>query len=436
VLNNINRLNNWSIAPNKYTDQDWYGIEINEANNSPDVTRIAGTNKISYHASLPVQANMKACLLNDNGTVNYYLNPADWTKKVNGAASDLTGTDGQVMIEVPDFYRKVDNPSAGIYQHKISPYPITGFTLIPKFYVGAYEAALNRTTSKLASIKNLTTTYRGGNNTSAWDAANNTLLGKPVTSISLTNFRTYARNRNADTKWNVLPWRRSMILYDLFIIEYATLNTQKAVNLNLTVDGYKQGGLGNGVTTVISADWNTFCAYNPIIPCGISDNLNSGSGEVSYSVPGFPGSSGAVKVPRYRGIENIFGHIWECNDGASVFHEAAGGVSKFYTCLIPANFADGTATNYSYRANIPVSGYIIASTHDDDGIMIPKTIGGASNTYFCDYNYSPGLINAWRAVLRGGPAHYGAAAGFVYLDSRYGASGSLTYLGARLCYIP
>lgn len=420
------------------TAQSWYGIQINEANASPDVTRIAGAGKMSLHATLPVHVDIKACLLLDNGTVNYYLDPADWTKKASGAASDLTGTDGQVMIEIPAYYRKADNASEGIYQKKISTSPIAGFELIPKFYVAAYEAALSRSTLKLASVKNLTTDYRGGNNTAAWDAADNTLLGKPATSISLINFRTYARARGSN-KWNVIPWRQSMLLYELFIIEYATLNSQKAVNVNLTVDGYRQGGLGNGVSTANGTEWSNFSGDNPFILTGSSDALANGTGEASVVKTNFGGAgvNRTFTVPRYRGVENIFGHIWEWNDGGSILHGTAGGVSKFYTCDVPANFADGTAVNYDYRGDIPATeGYVKKMLHDAKGIMIPKEVGGSSVTYFSDYNYTPGLINAWRAVLRGGSALVGASAGFSYLSSFSAASDSYASIGARLCYIP
>lgn len=417
--------------------QSWYGIEINEANSSPDVIRIAGTGQMGYHATLPVHALMRACLLNNNGTVNYYLDPVDWTKETGGAVSSLDGSEGQVMIEIPKFYHKIENPSAGVYQHKISIYPISGFTEIPKFYIGAYEAALNRTTLKMASVKNVTTTYRGGNNISAWDGANNTLLGKPATNVSLTNFRTYARNRGGN-KWNVLPWRQAMLLYDLFIIEYATLNSQKAVNANLTGNGYKQGGLGNGVTQADGTEWNNFAGYNPFISCGASDSLASGTGEVSVVNTNFGGAgvNRTFKVPRYRGIENIFGHIWEWNDGASVLHGAAGGVSKFYSCDIPANFADGTAINYDYRGDIPTTeGFLKKMYYDTKGIMIPKEVGGSDVTYFSDYYYTPGLVNGWRAVLRGGGALGWSSAGFSSLHSNYAASDASAFIGARLCYI-
>jgi hypothetical protein len=231
-----------------------------------------------------------------------------------------------------------------------------------------------------------------------------------------------------------------MLIYELFMIEHATLHSQKAVNATLTVDGYKQGGLGAGVTTVNSTEWNNFCSYNPFVNCGASNSLASGTGEVSYTVNDFGGAgvNRTFAVPRYRGIEHPFGHIWEWQDGASVFHEAAGGVSKFYTCDDPANFADGTTTNYDYRSNLPAgSTYVKTVTHDDNGVIIPLAggTGSGATSYFCDYFWMPGLVNAWRACLRGGDAPLGAAAGFVALYTHGAASAASASFGSRLCYI-
>ena len=64
--------------------------------------------------------NVKPCILNYNGTVAYYLNPNDYTKKEDGTASDITDDNfaGNVMIEIPKTYWKiVDNGdnTANIY---------------------------------------------------------------------------------------------------------------------------------------------------------------------------------------------------------------------------------------------------------------------------------------------------------------------------------
>jgi hypothetical protein len=436
ILNNVWQ-NAWSSPlgsseSSNWTQQSWYGYELDEANSSPDVTRIAGTGKLGYHATLPVQSLIRGCLLSDSGIVNYYLDPDDWSKKADGSASNLDGTDGQVMVEIPKFYHKIDNPSSGVYQHKISRYPISGFAEIPKFYVSSDKAQIQRSTLKLASVRSLSTDYRGGDNNAAWDVLDKTLLGKPASVISLINFRTYARNRGS--KWNVLPYRQLMLLYDLFTIEYATRNSQKAVNANLTAEGYKQGGMGVGVNEFW--DWGTYNDYYPIVPCGGSDSLANGSGEVSYAVPG---SGVSVKIPRYRGIENIFGHIWELHDGASVYHQTAGegGLHKFYTCDDPANFADGTAVNYDYRSNLPGGGWVKDVTHDAKGIIIPKTVGADSVTNYCDFYYTPASgVGYWVALLRGGSADNSGSAGFVYLHSNFSAADAACTIGARLCFIP
>jgi hypothetical protein len=260
----------------------WYGIQIDTTATSPDQTRIASSvADMALHASLPIHNLIKGCLLADNGTVNYYLDPTDWTKQVGGAASALDGSAGQVMMEWPAFYYKVDmnGGGAGKHQIKISLSALTGYTLNAKHYVSAFEAAIQRSTTKLASVINTATDYRGGNNTSAWDAAANSLLGMACSYINRTDGRTAARNRGAG--WNQYGYSDHAWMYWFYVIEFATLNSQKAVNAVLTAEGYKQGGLGAGTTTAVSATWNTFNTYNPFIPVGTSNSLANGSGEVA-----------------------------------------------------------------------------------------------------------------------------------------------------------
>ena len=300
--------------------EHWYGIEYDITATSPDVTRIASSvDDMKLHASLPIQNGMRACLLLDNGTVNYWLNENDWSKKIDGTASDLSGTDGQVMIYVPLHYRKFET-SGNTYRCKISQYPISGFHAVPAFYIGAYEASLYRPTLKLSSVVNATTDYRGGDNNAAWDAAANTLLGKPATLLTRTNFRTYARNRAAGTKWNINTYEQHKAITWLFVVEYATRNSQKAIDATFTTEGYRKGGLGDGVTTAIDAEWNTFNTRYPFISCGASNTLATKSGEVSVAVTDFGGAGvpRSFTVNRYRGIEMPFGHVFKNLDGVNV----------------------------------------------------------------------------------------------------------------------
>lgn len=63
----------------------------------------------------------RPCMLNSNGTVVYYLNPDDYTKKSGGEASDVTNTsfDGNAMVEWPKIYTKRWE-SDGVYHFRCS----------------------------------------------------------------------------------------------------------------------------------------------------------------------------------------------------------------------------------------------------------------------------------------------------------------------------
>ena len=423
----------------KLTNEQWYGIEIDESNSSPDVTRIASN--MSLHATLPVHSRLKGCVLNDDGTVNYYLDPADWSKKADGTASVLDGVDGQVMVEWPDFYYKVESnyPSAGKHQIKISLHNLSGFTKVEKHYVSAYETAIKRSTSTLASVQNMSTGYRGGNNTAGWDAGDNSLLGMPVTNFNRTNGRTYARNRGAG--WNLYGYNDHTWLFWFFAIEYATLNSQKAVNAALTAEGYKQGGLGNGVSTAISVEWNTFNSYNPFILCGASDSLASGTGEVSVVKTNFGGAGvdRTFTVPRYRGHENPFGHIWKQCDGVNVEVQAvaAGDKTNTYVADNPDDWNDVNYTNYvNYGEQARANGYQKKALLGATANFVPADTTGSSATYYCDYYYTsiPGSGVNLRMLLVGGEASAGAGAGFVYSCAAYAPSYAHAYFGSRLCF--
>ena len=49
------------------------------------------------------------------------------------------------------------------------------------------------------------------------------------------------------------------------LIEYANFDNQAALNTNLTSDGFKQGGLGAGVTNLAWDRWTAFNGNNPIV---------------------------------------------------------------------------------------------------------------------------------------------------------------------------
>lgn len=416
----------------------WYGVKWNVNATAPEVIRIAELDSMNIHRYdvLPVHNLMKGCLLLDNGVVNYYLNPADWSLKATGGASNRTGTDGQVMIEIPSHYELFEQIGDTCYA-KISLVYKAGFRYVPKLYVSAYKATLNRTTLKLSSVKNTTTTYRGGNNQSAWDALDKTMLGKPVTNVNRTNFRIYAQKRGVN--WSIYSYRAWKTVFWLYTIEYATRNSQAAVDYTYTVEGYHKGGLGAGVTNLASAEWNTYNGYYPIIPCGTSDSLANSTGQKFYQIPGYTGTN-SVFIARYRGIENPFGDIWEWLDGVSIYHSVSPLASYAYVSENPNYYADG-ATNLSRARALQrlstSSGYVKYICFGSSGDPIPATIGAGTTKYWCDYFYTsqPVATSAWYAPIVGGTAYYGAGAGFGCVYSDLGASNAGTDFGSRLVFL-
>lgn len=407
-----------------------YGISYDTTVAAPEVTR---TGNMALHASLPINSLMKRCILNDAGQVVYYLHDDDSTLKADGTAADLTGATGQVMVEIPSYYRKFS--SVGNFNFAdFSLYPFDGAHYVPQKYISAYKAALDRTNLKLSSVVNNTAQFRGGNNNAALDANSNTQLGKPATLLSRTNFNTYAQNRGSN--WRDMRYHVRKDVYWLITLEYATRNHQAAVNNVLTPEGFQQGCLGTGPTNLVSADWNTFSGYYPVYNCGITNELGNKTGEVVFALQDFPtaGITFNTQANSYRGIENFFGDIWEWTNGANI---------KVNNNLAEVFVADGHTVSdadyvsYHKVGEMPyVNGYIKAVIFGAEGDILPlNTTGGSSTTYFSDYYYqSNPAVETLRGVLFGGSALSGAAAGSACAISAYVPSNANTAFGSRLCF--
>jgi hypothetical protein len=459
-----------------------YGVQFDMTGGSPTGNRIGN---LALHVSRPLQNRMIGCLQQDDGSVTEYFTDA-WNNHI------LDGSKGQVMVELPEHYRKTWLDSNNKLNAMISEFPVPGYQFIPKMYISAYQASMQRSTGKLFSCVNATADFRGGNNSTTNDGNGASLLGTCATNLSETAFRTAARLRGS-TNWNQLVYDAYLSMYWLFVVEYATLNSQASVNSALDANGYKQGGLGNGVTTIDPTKWSNFNGSSPIVKNGYTNSLGNGTGEIAYTMPfeydsngvaNYKGSYSAttayttgnfvssgtnlyiciapttgdgtivvtnttyftpvtstvIYVNRYRGIEMPFGHIWIWADGCkcNIETDANGGQSQFYVCENPANYQDTDFTNYVQRGLLARSaGYIKNIINGVYGDILPIAIGGGSTTYFCDSFYTDGVNDTGqRGVLFGGYAYYGAAAGLASANSFNAPSTVSAYIGSRLCFIP
>ena len=436
----------WTKKVISYNNPDQvYGVRHYYGNSSPDLTRIGAA---SLHQDLPVQSLMRRCVVNDSGVVLYYLGENDSTKKEDGSAADLSGAVGQVMVEVPEHYRKTSlNAAQGYMDTEISLYPFDGAVRVPRYLISAYEASLDRENNVLSSVVNNTARFRGGNNTADWDGTYRSLLGMPATNISLTNFRTYAQNRGA--KWGCNDWNMHMDIFWLFAIEYATLNSQKTFNPNLDAAGMHQGGLGAGVSNINSTAWGNYNSYNPFVPCGTTNSLGNKTGVVTLNFTEAQaeayGSEFSTSVPSYRGIENPFGHIWKWTDGflAKGMGDDAGYQEVYisrdrsqYASVLNDSYVDvgHDASANGYVKAILATNASLSQDIRKYGDLIGTDDSGSASTYFCDYHYTAHALNSIYGALVGGRADDGAYGGLAFVSSDSAPTLAPAFFGSRLCW--
>lgn len=162
-----------------------------------------------------------------------------------------------------------------------------------------------------ACIKHDDTRYLGGNKNSSVVATK--LQGRPRTGINYDKANEFCANRG---DWiTMIDYLEYCAIQALCYIEYANFDNQAALNTNLTSEGFKQGGLGAGVTNLEWNRWTTFNGNNPIIYTYWSSEHNVGNGSTitkEFAIAGYntDGSYFNTYPAIYRGILNFFGDIW------------------------------------------------------------------------------------------------------------------------------
>lgn len=413
VLGNIKTLD----AP------DWYGVSWSETSSNPDCTRIGN---MDMHRTLPIQSMMKPFdITNIEDTVSEIILPIDdqfqktsYANATNIQWSIVSRDSDNIMIRIPEFWYTDDYvPGTKTHNLKLCPHAKPGWYHHKEAYVSAYE--VYKSSDKLVSVKGQL----------------------PTVNFNRTNGRTWARANGFDgeAKWNLYTHEEHRAICHLFLVEYATRNSQKAVNTELTPEGFRQGGLGSGCTTG-TATINGAQTWS-FMPTGSSDSLGSGSGEVTVTIQqtdqsGSNTSTITRKCNRYRGIENPFGHVWKHTD--DVISVYSNGYRTWYKSVKPDQFT--TNKNASYKSlcasTMVSSGYKteIKATPTCDFFAVSVS-GGSETTYWCDYNWD-NTDTSEHCLLIGGYSGAGGWAGLFSLHSPDGVSHSSARVGSRLTYLP
>lgn len=425
----------------------------------------------------------KRCVMSDlaNRTVAYYLDATDSTKKADGTAADLTGGDGDVMVEIPVAYWRIDHyTDASGNEHTVwlvsdqsftnsEPHPFfyvsPGGSTLRKQYVGAFHSVLCDgngdpiTTSLEASAPaEYSTGYMARSITGA----------KPFTNMTRATHRTAAA---ANGGYGINSLFKQYLLL-MMAIDGGSFDTQATISggflfaknfdYRYTRLSGRTVNFGNGTGSIfydaangdgnigfssINVGATTYYRYQDgdasdmfawrngsTVVFSESEAPSSGNAytdaektSVAGVISNFSGTASGKQIVAfsYRGIENPYGEIWEFEDGVVADTENG----YLYHTPDVSLYSDSTyLTTYLRDVHAwPQSGFVKTW---DEKTFFAKTIGGSTSTYLCDYSYF--ASDSARVVRRGGSMNHGTYGGAGYVGADYGLTYAYAGVGARL----
>jgi hypothetical protein len=378
------------------------GFMWDTSDSSPRLHQIDSTGAIiankdaAFWDRWAVTGNMKTVVVNpETGTIKYGTNN-------RGDGLDLSGASGDVMVEIPRFYTSSTYVN-GKFSYWISPVPASGFavapmfnqrgtgtaagTTAPYFYVGRYDASLVGDQLISASGR------------------------EPAVNMTIGQARTYAENKGAG--WGITNIWTLAGLRQLFYTEM------------LTLDSLTAWAKSRGIVDITGAS----CSGADDADTNISTN-GTGSGT---------GTAGQTPVV-WRGIENMWGNVWQFQDGFNAIQGTTKVISPTGLGMHgkPTVFKDvlDAADIQSVGALPREDGYQknLMNTNIARPLFLPSSVGGSDSTYLSDSYANPRSTNAGRPciLLSGCYWHDAGDAGVGTLDASFTASTLGAYVGARV----
>ena len=403
-----------------YAEKGVLGLEADFENNK--FTRIGDAEGRTPGASFDgfnMYGGRRRVNLADDGTVNAVFGDGGYTED---------GSNGQVMVEQPVFYYKVvplkTQPNADGHgqnlmkaRYYVSDQPRAGFKVHPAFkdhngktrqkvYVSAYESAIFDTSEGVyLKLDEQVADF-------ASDKLSSIANAKPASGVTQNLTRENARKlaNNRGQGWHQQTLATASMSQLLFIIEYASFNTQEKLGSGRT------GVADDGATSQTS---NT----------GATQTLGNKSGSVD--VDGYA-------IPTYRGEENLWGNIFSIVDGFTL--EGKGKHNGWYALGdYRENGIDGSYKPFGFTI-AKANGYIkyFGYSEDADFAFIPGATNGGANSALPvgDYLYQNNAYDGFLVARLGGNWGSGTSAGLFYWDLNTAFSSRIRSIGARLVYAP
>ena len=394
-------------------DTKIYGIRIDKQDANPD-TRVtylydavgmtpaymdfnSGSFNYGSWADIWFIKNNRPVALKFDGTVDYELDHTDFTKKLDGTASDVSDPDydGNFMSEMPTVYVK---------RWEDSRYNYIAFSdkQVNSDFLAQAHTNANGTVNSAIYLP----MFKG------WKDSNNklrSLMGTyPTGSITGTNEVTYASNNG--TGWQIWDKAKIDLFMDLIMLITKSTNCRAKI--------------GNG-------DCNTYNA---------SDTTNYGKMKSGYETDGttrsasaqFYGSEG-TEVTNYGKhhmiafyIEDLWGNRWDRCLGFNL-------VDNVYKVKMTAPYVLDSDSSYETLTVAPPSteGWLKNISSANAYGDVPTEVGASNTTGFANYFYKN--ASGSRLSLFGGSCINGLQVGRCW-SLRNGSGGSSWNIGGSPCY--
>lgn len=358
----------------------------------------------SVFDSHPIFSNIGGWVVDTTtGALKYKLDKMDWSRKADGTPSNLTGTDGDVMVKIPAFFIKVTRQSNGKPKFEIDDTipDLYGSNGKPGFMV---HPAFKKPNGQIRPYF-LWGAYKGYVQGTQLRSVAGVLPTVNKTKASFQDASRQGRNINYGISSIYEKWAIQLLFYT----EFGTLDSQEACGRGI-VDMTWEDGLTNNTELRLTGQSNALGDRS-----GYLDNGN-GNGKCSM---------------RYRGIEDLWGNVWEFISGVLLTDTGW----RYTNDHSKMDVASSMALYSKDMTQKVTNGYITDMEYPVglEWTFMPKATGGGSSTYYCDYYWShdPGEENI---VLSGANWSAASAAGVACLSCHHVASNVYSLLGARLSY--
>lgn len=370
---------------------------VNGVNNIARSDAAVGRSAGAGFDEMPMFGGRRRCIVSEYGEILAYQGEEGYTEtgvtKVDistPARSYPAGTRVNVMVKQPMFYYRVSVSSTSGYNGgkyinsatiQLSEAKYAGFSIHPAFVVNGTEVPYILVSAFEASKRdNMIASVVGMN---------------PMTGNS-EQFRrsdAVAMAARIGTGWGITTLNTLSATQMLFLVEYATFNSQTAIG-NGNVDG-------------------SDTSFSYMVKTGSTSSLGNSSGAVGSGVS-------------YRGEENLWGNAWCWIDGAEVENNGSGHIklNGTDTGIVIARLS-GYFARYGYSSSY-------------DNLFIPSSeVAGSSTSQFSGDTVTQQYTAAQDTdIAVGGGVSSRTGAGLFCYDMSLSPGTSGDVIGARLVYLP